>query len=72
MAQAARGFLHIEPDGAEYMSNLSRHFASAFEAVMLSVCGMQLKLLPLCSRSLHRMDTNARQHGRHAPSYPEL
>lgn len=51
------------------MSDISRHFASAVEAALHLVRGMELKLLPLCFRSLHRKDMRARpQNWRATPS----
>lgn len=54
------------------MPRFIRQPASAFDALLRMVCGMELKLLPLCSRSLHRKDVRARPQKRPARKYPEL
>ncbi len=50
------------------MSDLARPTATAFTAVLSMICAMELKLLPLCCRSLHWNDRRPRpQNSRAAP-----
>lgn len=55
------------------MSHLTRRPARfAITAVLHAVCGMELKLLPLCSRSLNRTESRARPVAPPWHRYPEL